>query len=50
MADRLPEHTLLRRLPEVVGRTVTVAGVRLPGWGRGEGFYLWDGETWIEVR
>jgi hypothetical protein len=46
----LPDHTPLRRLPETVGRTVTIAGVRLPGWGRGEGFYLWDGETWVAVR
>jgi DNA-directed DNA polymerase III PolC len=50
VADRLPEHVPLRRLPEMVGRLVTVAGVRLPGWGRGEGFYLWDGETWVTVK
>jgi DNA polymerase III alpha subunit len=50
VADRLPERVPLRRLPEVTGRTVTVAGVRLPGWGRGEGFYLWDGETWVTVK
>ncbi|MCP4544124.1 MAG: DNA polymerase III subunit alpha [Chloroflexi bacterium] len=48
--NQLPERVSLRRLPEMVGRTVTVIGVRLPGWGRGESFYLWDGETWVTVR
>jgi DNA polymerase III alpha subunit len=49
-ADHLPERVSLRRLPELPGRSVTVAGVRLPGWRRGESFYLWDGETWITVK
>jgi DNA polymerase III alpha subunit len=47
--DRLPAYVPLCRLSEAVRRTVTVAGVRLPGWSR-EDFYLWDGETWIVVR
>jgi hypothetical protein len=46
----LPEHVPLRRLPEGNGRPVTVVGVRLPGWTGGEGFHLWDGETWIVAR
>lgn len=50
VADRLPEHVPLRRLPEVSDRLVTVAGVRLPGWTGGEGFYLWDGETRVMAR
>jgi len=50
VADRLPEHVPLRRLPEMPGRTVTVAGVRLPGWTGGEGFYLWDGQAWVIVK
>jgi hypothetical protein len=40
----------LRQLLETHGRTVAVAGVRLPGWTGGKGFYLWDGETWVIVR
>jgi DNA-directed DNA polymerase III PolC len=48
--NRLPVHTPLRRLPEMGDQLITVAGVRLPGWGRGDSFYLWDGETWITVR
>jgi DNA-directed DNA polymerase III PolC len=50
VAGRLPAHTPLRDLPETGRRTVTVAGVRLPGWTGGEGFHLWDGETWVVAR
>ncbi len=50
VADRLPEYVPLRRLPEMAGRPVTVAGVRLSGWRGGNRFYLWDGETWIAVQ
>jgi hypothetical protein len=32
------------------GRQLTVAGVRLPGWTGGPGFYLGDGQTFIMVR
>jgi len=48
--NRLPEHVPLRQLPGTHGRLVAVAGVRLPGWTGREGFYLWDGETWVIVR
>jgi DNA-directed DNA polymerase III PolC len=40
----------LSRRQDRQGRSVTVAGVRLPGWTGGLGFYLWDGETWAIVR
>ena len=50
VAERLPEHTPLHRLPEMPGRSIPVAGVRLPGWTGGEGFYLWDGATWAIVK
>jgi DNA polymerase III alpha subunit len=50
VADRLPEHVPLCQLDETRGRLVTVAGVRLPGWTGGAGFYLWDGETWVIAR
>ena len=48
--DRLPECVPLRSLPETGGQSVVVAGVRLPGWTGGEGFYLWDGQTWVIAK
>jgi DNA-directed DNA polymerase III PolC len=50
VADRLTGCVPLRSLPETGGQPVTAAGVRLPGWTGGEGFHLWDGETWIVAR
>ena len=50
VADRLPEHLPLRRLPEQPGRPVTTAGVRLPGWTGGQGFFLCDGETFVIAK
>jgi hypothetical protein len=50
VADRLPEHTPLSKLPERPGRPVTVAGVRLPGWTGGEGFFLSDGPTFVIAK
>ncbi|MFN2273119.1 MAG: DNA polymerase III subunit alpha [Anaerolineae bacterium] len=47
---RMPECVPLRSLPETGGQPVTVAGVRLPGWTGGEGFYLWDGQTWVIAK
>ena len=49
-ARQLPDHTRLSQLPETRQQSVTTAGVRLPGWTGGKGFYLWDGETWVIVR
>jgi DNA-directed DNA polymerase III PolC len=46
----LPDHLPLRRLPEQAGQRVTVAGVRLPSWSGGPGFYLDDGETFVVAR
>jgi len=46
----LPETLLLGRLPEQAGQRVTVAGVRLPGWSGGQGFYLSDGQTFVVAR
>jgi len=40
----------LRRLPYVAQPSVTVVGVRLPGWTGGPGFFLGDGDTFIQVR
>jgi DNA polymerase-3 subunit alpha len=50
VAERLPAHVPLRHLPEWAGRPVTVAGVRLPGWTGGRGFFLGDGETFVVVK
>jgi DNA-directed DNA polymerase III PolC len=50
VTEPLPEHVPLHGLPKKGGRTVTAAGVRLPGWTGGEGFYLWDGATWVIVK
>ncbi len=50
LADRLPEHLPLHRLPEWAGRRVTVVGIRLPGWTGGQGFFLGDGDTFITVK
>jgi DNA polymerase III alpha subunit len=50
VADRLPEHVPLAQLPSLAGQSVTVAGVRLPGWTGGQGFYLEDGETFVTAK
>ena len=51
VADQLPADCLaLRRLPETAGQPVRVAGVRLPGWTGGPGFYLGDGDTFVVAR
>ncbi len=49
-ADRLPPHLPLRRLSEQPGELVTAAGVRLPGWTGGQGFFLGDGDTFVTAR
>jgi DNA polymerase III alpha subunit len=48
--DQLPQHVPLEHLPETAGNPVLVAAIRLPGWTGGEGFYLWDGGTWIVAK
>jgi hypothetical protein len=50
VADRLPAHLSLRRLPEQPGARVTAAGVRLPGWTGGKGFFLGDGDSFVIAR
>ncbi|MFZ0548031.1 MAG: hypothetical protein WAM60_21480, partial [Candidatus Promineifilaceae bacterium] len=40
----------LSRLPKSHGRLVTIAGVRLPGWTGGPGFFFSDGRTYITVQ
>jgi DNA polymerase III alpha subunit len=48
--DRLPECVPLSQLSATKGQDVRVASVRLPGWTGGEGFHLWDGETWVIAK
>jgi DNA polymerase III alpha subunit len=50
VAERLPEHLPLRRLPEQPGVRVRVVGARLPGWTGGRGFFLGDAETFVTAR
>jgi DNA polymerase-3 subunit alpha len=50
VADRLPRHVPLAGLPETGGRLVMTAGVRLPGWTGGAGFFLGDEESFLVVR
>jgi DNA polymerase-3 subunit alpha len=40
----------LRALPEMTGRQVVIAGVRLPGWTGGPGYFLGDGDSFVIVR
>jgi hypothetical protein len=40
----------LSHLTENSGRRITVAGVRLPGWTGGEGFFLGDGDMFVVAR
>jgi DNA polymerase III alpha subunit len=46
----LPARVPLRRLPERQRQSVTVAGVRLPGWTGGPGFFLADEDCFVQVR
>jgi DNA polymerase III alpha subunit len=50
VAAPLPEHLPLRQLAETKGQRVTVAGVRLPGWTGGPGFFLGDGQTFVVAK
>ncbi len=45
--DQLAETATLRQAQESVGRVVTTAGVRLPGWTGGQGFFFGDGDTFV---
>ncbi len=56
IANLPPGCVPLSHLPQTQRRSVMVAGMRLPGWTGGQGFYLWDGAphegsaTWVIVR
>ena len=40
----------LRRPPRVVDEEIETCGYRLPGWTRGTGYFLTDGENYVRVR
>lgn len=48
--EGLPPHTPLAALADSRGRPTTAAGVRLPGWTGGPGFFMSDGRTFVIVR
>ena len=48
--EHLPAYAPLAELPASRGRPTLVAGVRLPGWTGGPGFFLGDGATFIIVK
>ncbi len=50
VADRLPRYVQLAHLPETAGRAAVTAGVRLPGWTGGPGFFLGDEDSFLVVR
>jgi DNA-directed DNA polymerase III PolC len=49
LATQVPSATTLAQRLASPGHPGVVAGVRLPGWGRG-GFYVWDGVTWTLAK
>jgi hypothetical protein len=40
----------LRELPGLTGRPATTAGVRLPGWTGGPGYFVGDGDAFVIAR
>jgi hypothetical protein len=48
--EQLPVHLPLAELPASRGRPVIVAGVRLPGWTGGAGFFLSEGTTFVIAK
>ena len=50
MQDQLPAHLALRALEQHEGESVSIVGVRLPGWTGLGGFWLGDEEHFIVVQ
>ncbi|MCZ7666232.1 MAG: hypothetical protein M5U34_02805 [Chloroflexi bacterium] len=50
LVKQRPKTLPIRQLPDYVGKRVTLAGARLPGWTGGKGFFLDDGDSYIIVR
>jgi DNA-directed DNA polymerase III PolC len=50
LVTSIPDHTPLRELGEKAGGSISVVGVRLPGWTGGGGFFLGDRETYVMLQ
>jgi DNA polymerase-3 subunit alpha len=50
VTDQLENVTRLREVATLPGRERSIAGVRLPGWSGGDGFFVSDGDTFVYVR
>lgn len=48
--DALPPHTALADVMATRSEPLVTAGVRLPGWTGGPGFFLGDGRTFVFVH
>jgi hypothetical protein len=48
--DQLGDVTPLREVPTTMGGRMWIAGVRLPGWTGGRGFFLGDGDDFLIVK
>lgn len=48
--DHKADYLDLNLLSKSQGNLVTVGGMRIPGWTGGDGFYLWDGNSWVVAR
>jgi hypothetical protein len=48
--DLLSGVTSLKELGSKANRRLAIAGVRLPGWTGGSGFFLGDGQTFVVVK
>ena len=48
--DQATDDVPLRYLPRLHNQKTTIAGVRLPGWTGGRGFYFGDGDSFETVQ
>ncbi len=48
--DSLPPHASLAEVMAARNKPLLTAGVRLPGWTGGPGFFLGDGERFVFVH
>jgi hypothetical protein len=48
--DQAVDDVPLRLVPRLRNQKTTIAGVRLPGWTGGRGFYLGDGDSYEIVQ
>ncbi|PID86837.1 MAG: hypothetical protein CSB13_02500 [Chloroflexi bacterium] len=50
LVESIPATLPICDLPSHLGKRVSIAGTRLPGWTGGKGFFLDDGKSFIIVR